>query len=247
MLSKKRQQDYFVDRMESVIHNYEMFSKHTRAENIHKIRVELKKIRALVFVQEKTGSLPNAKALTYIHKLFKQAGKIRDAQVSAALMKKMKTGTPEFFTHQREIVAKESKVFNTMVSRHVDDLVKACSRQWKSFRDIPAKEITKLNKSIVKKLKPVFIPRIKVTELHESRKAIKRLVYLNSFLKEKDGSRMNTDHFRKLEEVIGLWHDALVTEKLVKKFSSVATASRLLTAQKQKFQKQILLNARKCF
>ncbi len=247
MLSKKRQQDFFSDRLQSVLHNYELFSKHTRTENIHKIRVALKKIRALIYMQKKTGGSPNPKALKFLLRLFKQAGKVRDAQVSSALMKKIKAGDVSFFSHQREIVAAESKQFNELVSRHVDELVTACSKQWKSFSDIPKKKVEGMNKLILKKIKPVFFPRLKQSELHESRKFIKRLVYINSMLKANDPSRINTDNFRKLEEAIGKWHDAVVTQKLLTKFSPGKSVSRLLDLQKKRSLELAGLLVRKCF
>lgn len=247
MLTRKRQQNYFNARLESVLLNCQLYSKRARAENIHRIRVDLKKIRALLYLQEKTGSAVNTRSLKYIRKIFKQAGKIRDAQVSAALMKKMQMGTPAFFSHQREIVAGESKVFNALVSRHTDKLMKACARQRKSFRHISRQEINKLNRFIVKKLKPVYFPRLKLTELHESRKSIKRMIYLNSILKEKDNSRIKIDCLRKLEESVGKWHDAIVTEKLVKQFSSGTRISPLLAAKKKKLQELIQAQALECF
>jgi len=247
MLSKQRQQDYFSNRVESVLHNYEVFSKHTRAQNIHKIRVDLKKIRALLYLQKKTGGKPDQHATRYVDKLFRQAGKIRDAQMSAALVKKIHSGTTHFFARQRDIVAEESKIFHAMVSRHVDKLLVASSQQWKSFRDIPDRKIAGLDKSIVKKLKPVFIPKLIQRELHDSRKIIKRLIYINSILKANNGSRINTDFFRKLEESVGKWHDAVVTEKLLRQHSPGKNISRLLAAEKKKSLAQAQLIARKCF
>jgi CHAD domain-containing protein len=247
MLSKKRQQDYFTERLEVIFHNYELFSKHTRAENIHKVRVALKKIRALMYLQKKTLGISDERTEKLIRKLFGQAGKIRDAQVSAELMKKYKSGNQHFFSDQKKTVAKESKELVRTVNRHTDELIKSCDRQWKSLKKIPGKKIETLNTKMIGKLRPVFMPRLQLSRLHESRKTIKRLIYINTLLKRDDSSRINTDSFRKLEEKIGKWHDVVVASKLVQKYGRGNATTEALDIQEQKLLQDVRAQSRSCF
>lgn len=234
-LSKHRQQDYFRERWESFLHHYEQFARRTNAEDLHRMRVELKKIRAVFFLRKETQhqSLKNAAAL--VRKLFRMGGKIREAQVNAQLVKRAGTGSVEFFTAHRNTVAKQSKALTRFVSRHADELITVSTKVWKSARTIPGSKIRKLNKKLLSEVHAAFYPRLKIRELHEARKQIKRMVYLHGMLSTKDAAKLDAPYelLRKLEEETGKWHDIIVAKQLLRKFPRAAKANRVLE-QKRK-------------
>jgi CHAD domain-containing protein len=220
MLTKKRQQQYFRQRWENIMHHFGQFAKRTNANDIHKLRVELKKIRALIVLRESVGIRFSAHAKKLVRALFKQAGKIRDAQVSAQLVKQMGAGSADFFLHQRNAVEKESKRFVKLVSKHTDELIETNAAAWRKLSAIPFSDVKKYVGKTMRTLKKAYRPRLKQADLHESRKLIKRLVYLDSLLKEKDRKllKQNIELLRNLEEEVGKWHDAVVTGDLLKDF-----------------------------
>lgn len=235
MLSRKRQQEYFLERLESVLHHYELFTKQNKAHNIHKMRVDLKKIRALLYLYEFTGVKVNKSTKRFVRGIFQQAGKIRDAQISASLLKKMNSGTSEFFRQQRKIAARESKKLIRKIGKQTGEMIGSCEAQWNSIQRISGKQIRKFNTSLLKEITSAYKPDLKTTLLHASRKSLKRLIYINAILNEKFRSEIDLNAMRQLEEAVGKWHDTQVTAKLLCKHSAKPSVLKLL-AKKERTQ-----------
>lgn len=234
-LSKKRQQDYFRERWENFLHHFEQFAKRTNAEDLHRVRVELKKIRALLFIQKEVHDEPYKRASALLKKVFRLGGKIREAQVNAQLVKHAGAGSVEFFTAHRNTVAKQSKAFIQFVRRNPDKLITVNTKVWKSLRRVSSSAIRKLNKKLLEEIRSAYFPRMKVSALHEARKLIKRMVYMHGMLRKADAEKLTVpiEQLRKLEEETGKWHDVIIAKELVRKFPRAAKAKRMLE-QKRK-------------
>lgn len=234
-LSKHRQQDYFRERWENFLQHYEQFARRTNAEDLHRMRVELKKIRAVFFIRKETQNNSLKDVALLVRKLFRMGGKIREAQVNAQLVKRAGTGSVEFFTAHRNAVAKQSKAFTRFVSRNADELIAVNTKAWKSLRSISGSKIRKLNKKLLNEVHAAFYPRLKIRELHEARKQIKRMVYLHGMLSGKDAATLDApyDLLRKLEEETGKWHDIIVAKQLLRKFPRAAKSNRVLEEKRK--------------
>jgi CHAD domain-containing protein len=242
-LSKNRQQDYFRERWENFLHHYEQFSKRTNPEDLHRMRVELKKIRAVFFIQKKAKKNDLKEVSALVRKIFRMGGTIREAQVNAQLVKRAGTGSVEFFTAHRNTVAKQSKALTKFINRHADELITANTKAWKSLRGISGGKIRKLNKKLLDEARSAFFPRLKIRALHDGRKAIKRMVYLHSMLSNKNAEALQEPYelLRKLEEETGKWHDVVVAKQLLRKFPRAGKTTRMLEQKR----KQHLSNLQK--
>src|ERR1035437_9020125 len=88
MLKRSKQKNYFLKRSKSFKIHLERFRKSHNPEELHQLRIEVKKMRALLFLQQgsfKSRKLPDA--FEPIEKVFKKAGKIRCAEVSLKLLR----------------------------------------------------------------------------------------------------------------------------------------------------------------
>lgn len=216
MISKKKQQDFVRKRWESILHHFGQFVKRTNAEDMHKIRVDLKKLRALVYFQEQAGNTISGKEKKLLRKLFRQAGKIREAQVSAQLLKKQRIKSAPVYTHLRNTVAEESKKFVALVRRDLGRIVTLNTKLWKHVERVPGKTAQRILDELQVQVRSYYKPRMKVNGLHASRKSIKRFIYMNGFVSKDEPPGSVTARMKKLEEAIGNWHDTLVTIGLLK-------------------------------
>lgn len=229
-LSKNRQQDYFRLRWENFMIHFERFAKRTNAEDLHRMRVELKKIKALIFLDEYAHGKKHSRLNKLIRKIFQKGGRIREAQINTQLFRSMKAGNRKYFSEQRTFIADEAKSFVKTVSRNADELVKQNAAVYRKFAVIPDASLNKITKKLLKEIKDAFLPRPKIKQLHESRKQIKRLVYLHGMLSEKESASfpVNIDQLRKVEEETGKWHDAVIAKQLLHKYSHAASIRKLL-------------------
>lgn len=219
MISKRRQQHYFREQWGNIMHHFDRFAKRTDAEHIHQLRVNLKKLRALEFLQDEVHGNIAKKLHRPVRKLFRQAGKIRDAQVSAHLLRESGIRSARFFTQQKQIVAKEAKKLVRLVDDIGNQLVARNLETWKRIQPISDRQYGKVLRRLEKKITYWFVPRLRVKDLHDSRKEIKRLVYLHELLpgRIRDKINVNTAQYKKLEDSIGKWHDSIYAAELIQK------------------------------
>lgn len=236
MLKKEKQREYFRERWDSIIVHFDRFAKRTNANDLHKVRVELKKIRALLYLHDVVHGKTAKKLLHPVRDLYKQAGLVRDAQVSAQLVRKHKGIQLDFFTEQRKTVAREAKKLVREMNIHADDLILTNLKIWRRFRDIRTHDVRKMIKRLRKEIDRHFLPKMNLPELHETRKMIKRLVYIYGMLPSSMASRINLAHdeYKKLEQLIGNWHDSGFTIGLIEEYAPHTDGSVRLLRNKQK-------------
>lgn len=224
MLSKKRQHNYLRTRWDNAMIHYDNFAKRTNAEAIHQLRVEIKKINALIFLHDEVYRSIPFKIIKPLRKLFKQAGMIRDAQISAHLIRDQKDIPQGFFSEQRKIVATEANKLRDMMNKHADEIMLTNAGTWQQLKPIHFSDIARVIRKLQKKIATYFRPRIKLKQLHYVRKEIKRLAYISGMLNASDLTRLliNPEKYRKLEHLIGEWHDAKCAAYLLRRYAPTA-------------------------
>lgn len=249
MLTKQKQRNYFEERWNNAFVFFAHFAKKTNEHDLHRMRVELKKIKALLKLHEKLGGKAAPESgMKALQKVFSQAGDIRNAQVSAQLLKHHHGGSAKFFTEQRKQVAHKAKKFVSETEHNMGKLTELKMSIWKNFRNIPSNDLTRSFNRQLKKAGACFSPRLKVKELHNARKLIKRIVYTYNALNKKTAEQLhlNTDYLHNLENQIGKWHDVEVTQDLLKKQAPQQKAALTkLNGQKQKLVEHITVLTRR--
>src|SRR5262245_40066697 len=89
MFKKEKQEEYFEKRSKGLQRHLHAFFKFMDPEEIHKVRVEVKKISALVnFLSDYSGQKKISDSFEPVKKMFKKAGQVRTAHVNLQLIKK---------------------------------------------------------------------------------------------------------------------------------------------------------------
>jgi len=203
-------QDYFKKRSSAISELLKKPPGRFSAEDYHRLRVEIKKVRAVMTMPcDGVKKEKLKKLLKPARKLFKQAGKVRTVQLETSILKKYDPRHKlKLFLHQRQLQElKLKKEFSRVHHRKKDGLKKSLeiflckTKKIKkedalAFLDREKKEITGIAR--YKKLEPAHV--------HELRKRIKKLYYnIKSLGMNKKG--LGIKNGNRLLDVIGKWHD----------------------------------------
>ena len=191
------------------------------AETFHKLRVEIKKLRALFeLINHCASEFKKDKNFAPFKLIFRQAGKVRELQVEEAMLKKhFKTNLlKEYKAHLKKLKLEEQeKYFSIINKKEVKILAPQYSHTIYYLKEVNEKKATRYLKK--KRLKIGKIIRQKMLskiQLHELRKKLKTFNYN---LKMLDLLNKNKSIHKKniLPELLGKWHDCEITIGNLKK------------------------------
>lgn len=185
-------------------------------EDFHKLRVEIKKLKAVAgFIEFVNKNFSKKKALNSFKKIYKQAGKIRELQLEAYFLK---TNNPQF------------------IEQYLSDLAKRIEKEKKKFASIPRKKTKRKTKKGVKTIKLffhdtdeadslVFINKerekvaqltrrlpLKAAKVHQLRKLLKEDFYNRKRMDQPSPKIKAEDKFL---ELLGSWHDCVVLNRQI--------------------------------
>jgi hypothetical protein len=192
------------DNLETELTSYHRIPE---VETLHRIRVEIKKIKALLLlIKYCTRKLKAHKTFLPLRTIFRKAGEIRQPEVfyKLLLLYQIK-GVQDEAVPNAKRTGRLSAAFIKMIPAHV----KTVSRQKKIVEKYAEKIsracIGKYVKRRKKDLRSELYPTLHLGRLHKSRKAMKEIIYLSGLRK---GGRKKQDKFyRELETLVGQWHD----------------------------------------
>ena len=212
MISKTKLSSYFLKRCNNITDSLSRFCEIREHEEIHKLRVEFKKIRALVsLVKEcnKNSMIPREFESAKI--VYRRAGVVRDA----------------FIAHQQQgLVAANTSMKDDNFLKHAADnfcmkeqLHLSVLNDWKitvreQFENVSNACVISYYRKWLSNLSEKFLS-IEEEELHECRKIIKRLMYLYPLMSEqiRQSLRINISYLDTLQEEIGKWHDTIIARE----------------------------------
>ncbi|PBQ34495.1 hypothetical protein CNR22_22845 [Sphingobacteriaceae bacterium] len=213
---KKSVKEYF-DISAAKVHSVLILpSKKLSPDDIHRLRVHIKKIRALVSLRtSKTGN-KSSKSLRLIKGLFAMAGALREVQLRAQAIQKKNIDNKlsnylyylnlrihyEKKNFKKELqVIKDAKPHLALLKQQIKQVGK---KQIKAFE----KEGDDRKQEILKKAK------VSSEELHELRKQLKKELYIH----EASGDILSVNAGdKKISQMLGEWHDCHVMAADIKK------------------------------
>jgi CHAD domain-containing protein len=186
-------------------------------EDLHKFRVQIKKLRAMLSLFE-TASRRHGllKEFKPVKKIFKAAGEIREAYINLQLAEHYKLKNEHFEASQQEIIQRGVNEFCQMGKKHIKTIKDTYSRLKKDLTRIDDSSISEYYKKQLEQIAGNLETPSFTEDMHDNRKLIKILVY-NHKLADKalDGSfQFNAQYLNKLQENIGQWHDNLIAAQL---------------------------------
>lgn len=242
MLKKKRTVKIIGKRFSTIRSHLRAFRKTQEPEELHKLRVEIKKLRAVLLLQLDaldSGHLPGE--FKPVKTLFKDAASVRTPHVNLQLLDKYKIPGDAFRRSQETALRKQSIKFRDNVDDYLDSLKPVKKKFLRKLKDIDDKYVQNMSATQLDQLSTLFSTR-DPEQLHECRKKLKNLLYIHASLGKPLAVKLKFGklYLTKLQELIGTWHDILDVQLLLAKTRSKdKTLSSKLRAEQVRLEKQV--------
>lgn len=224
---------------------YAKTAKSQGKEDIHQLRVSIKKLRAHLYLIEKAsqGLFQKKHHYALFSPLFKAAGKVREIQINLTLIQKMDSKHPtsyiEYLTVVEHLAKKE--LIKELVLFDLKKLESLNNEMFTIASKVTTEEIqavtTKLISSNLDKTNKLKANIHKDRKLHKIRIYLKEAGALMDFLPEQKSKKQHEDHLinekgdrkestlkktvKKINEEIGDWHDYSVLSDSIAYFLQV--------------------------
>lgn len=214
MLKRKRQQKYLIKRWLEIRRQLYAFSGSGSHDALHKLRVEIKKIRA--FVELYKGKIGTTGQLKAVRKIFHRAGIIREANINLQMMKRLHIKQPEFNAEETHVIRRESERFHLHPDRYEKHIRNNIRSLLKVIRPIRNRSIKHWFSRQLKAIAGIFTAS-STDQFHLARKRIKRLIYIHGMLHKRLTLKLkiNIAYLDQLQDAIGEWHDTTVAAELL--------------------------------
>lgn len=218
MLSRKIQKKYYKKRWKAFQKHLRGFFDTMNPEELHEVRVEIKKLRALLLLYKHSGHKKIAKNFKPVKKIFKSAGLVRGAHVNLQLIEKYNLNNEEFRNEQVRILVHRTGEFCEKRNDFLKEAKKVYKKILPEIHSIKSKDVLRIYSKQEKKISHLFSEYNSADELHSCRKKIKFLLYVYQFLPKRisDKLNINAKYLDHLQESLGKWHDTVLAIELLR-------------------------------
>jgi len=210
MVTKEKQRRRFDKEWETMLGRMEAYVRSHAPEDLHQMRVAMKKARALMrFFKSRSKKKKQSAKLETVKSIFRHAGEIRDLQVRLRLAEKYGL-TKAFRKEQQELLQHAVSEFSRLYEeQYRQELEKAYRKLSKGFRDMKDGTVVRKYRKKLKEISEYFDGEDPAKDLHEQRKQIKILLYVHKVLEAPlaQALSLDTKYLHKLQDAIGDWHD----------------------------------------
>lgn len=180
--------------------------------DFHSIRIAIKRIQALFnLVEESNPSFHQKKNFAPFKLIFEQAGQIRDKEVILSILHSHPyNASIEIFEFDldHQIKKEKKQFFKLIKSSLLKNIKRNRSRVSGFIENINHKTAKKYLKKKSNAIHKVMLnDQVDPSNLHEIRKRIKDIYYVQKMIEPKNSQKTSTD---KLQELLGQWHDGRV-------------------------------------
>jgi CHAD domain-containing protein len=216
-MKKKEEAKYFNKEWKEMSVHLDSFLATGDQEALHKFRVQIKKLRALLILFRDTSNHSGLlKDFKPARKIFKYAGHIREAHMNLQLAELYQLKNEAFESSQQKIIEEGTNEFQNNGKKFIKNIKETYKRLKKQLPQLNNNSIADYYKKQLEQIAVNLAVPGFTDDMHTNRKLIKILVY-NHKLAEKalDGPLLfNTAYLDKLQQAIGKWHDNVVAAQL---------------------------------
>lgn len=239
---KKDREKYFRKSAAVIDRSLKEFRETGDPEELHKLRVEIKKIKAmLLLAQHSFNEKMLPEEFQPLKKIFKKAGKIRDADVNAGLLAEHHVKDRKIKAALKKTLKEKGKNFIKKTGDYREIAEKQEKILLESLAGLADEKIRQLFHKELRLLSDKSHSRLGTLQLHECRKKIKSLLYAFETLPRITAQkiRLNKFYLKKLEETIGAWHDVVIVIELLReeKYKPGEIPKKLLAEKKKSREK----------
>lgn len=226
------------------------FSVTQDSEELHHLRIEIKKISALIsLLQFNTRSFDFSSCLNPVKTISQKAGEIRNIQLTLLTIMRYTDKKSPLYEAQQARLINLIKTFCSRTALYIKKIKKMQEVILKEICDVKNCCILNWYEEELKKLTQFFARKFRQKYMHEGRKTLKKLLYVYAILYKPIQKKLKLDkhYLHKVEQTIGKWHDVTVSIKILTHSDSVnnGTMEQLLD-RKQKLLKACY-TLTKCF
>lgn len=213
---------YIVSLLRAVEWQLNAYQKKRQPEILHRMRVDIKKIKALLSFLAKVFNDKTISASNSLRPLFHQAGCIRELQINSKLLKELPQPPLGLI---KKMAIKEKRMteqFCVRIPAHLLQ-VKQFVRRLELPDELPKRK--KIKKYFKKKIKKA-LKELNLGErdsLHRFRMEIKKLMYVHKALPRRLRASITLDekYIDRVQKKAGDWHDAETVIKFLKSVGSI--------------------------
>jgi len=208
MLTKKKQRRYLTEKERHWLQELVVFDESRDEKALHRLRLEIKKIRALIELAKIQSGKRAAAHFSGLKKMFREAGVIRDASSQVRYLEARNLLTNEHKDQQTRSIQLAAAAFVANIHRYRKEGKKASKRLLTDLHTIHAGRLLRWYASEI--IETGILLGSTGDELHEARKRIKTMLYVQKILPKAIAKRvrLDTGYLDRLQEAIGQWHDA---------------------------------------
>jgi CHAD domain-containing protein len=200
---------YFAQRVKNLFNNLHDFELNGDDVSLHDLRVEIKKMRAIIkFLGTIYAKQQIKKPAHLLRNIFQKAGEVRESQLLQQWLGKHKFSIIENTYFPKEKLEFLVDQFRKNAPQYKDDfneIIETLSKFVHSTNEILAEQhFIEINAQVEKQCRH----NLPQTDWHELRKQIKQRMYSYNWVRhEHENDDPNFAYYNKLQENIGLWHD----------------------------------------
>jgi CHAD domain-containing protein len=216
-MKRKTERAYFNELWHEMTAALEDFLKAGDQEKLHKFRVQVKKIRALLMLLDVALSQKKlSKSFKPVRKIFKDGGVIREAYINIQLSSHYELKNEDFILEQVNDMDKAITDFRESGKKYLKTIKTAHSEIENELEAIADEQVQEFYKSQLEQIALVLSLNEFNDALHDCRKKIKTLVYNRKVAgKALEGNLdLDNDYLDKLQGQIGDWHDTILAMQL---------------------------------
>ncbi|WPU99877.1 CHAD domain-containing protein [Mucilaginibacter sp. cycad4] len=206
-MKKKTERKYVVKTWRTMKRHLRSFVKNDEQEDLHRFRTGVKKLRALLILADSAAKdAVLEKRFKPVRKIFKQAGKIRNAYINQELGKAVSENA-DFIQEQQRIMKTTTRAFNADKDQHRAWLRKTRRRLLRRIRSISKLHLSLYYRQQLETIAAALNrPRFN-EDLHTCRKQLKVLLYNYPLARPELDLAFNETYLDQVQAAIGDWHD----------------------------------------
>jgi CHAD domain-containing protein len=189
---------------------------------IHDIRINIKKIVALIELNKIRGYDAGNLPLLGLRSLFKETGIIRSSQIILSRLERSGITEKKISDPHKEIIRVTTKKLVSEVPAYLK-MVYAfrIEMSTKKLNNISNDQVLLYHDLKSEYLKKIFKTPLDPATLHEGRKQIKHVLYIRELMKPVITKQLpfHFDNLNELQDLIGKWHDTVVLMDFFREFS----------------------------
>ena len=216
-MKRKTEKAYFNELWSEMTASLEDFLKAGDQEKLHKFRVQVKKLRALLTLLDAALSQKKlSKSFKPVRKIFKDGGMIREAYINIQLSSHYELKNDDFILEQVNGMESAMLNFRENGKKYLKTIKTIHSEIEDELETIADEQVSEFYKSYLEQIAVILSSNQFDDELHDCRKKIKTLVYNRKVAANalEGNLDLNNDYLDKLQDQIGNWHDTIIAIEL---------------------------------